>query len=46
MGSPVHKEFHADGEVLFVNVKGRETEMFRLKKRQVENLYPITITTV
>lgn len=39
-------EFHSDGAVLFVDVKGRETEMFKLKKRQVEDLYPITITTV
>lgn len=27
----------------FVDVKGVQTQMFRLKKRQVEDLYPITI---
>lgn len=28
----------------YVDVKGRETQVFRLKKRQVEELYPIRIT--
>lgn len=28
----------------YVDVKGRKTENFKLKKRQVEALYPITIT--
>lgn len=27
----------------FVDVKGVQTQMFRLKKRQVEDLYPVTI---
>jgi hypothetical protein len=36
-------EFRADGTVHFVDVKGKETEVFRLKKRQVESLYPVTI---
>ena len=36
-------EFWADGQVRYVDVKGVETQMFRLKKRQVEELYPITI---
>ena len=40
------QEFHADGTVRFVDVKGIETENFRLKKRQVESLYPITIEVV
>jgi len=39
-------EFHTDGTVHFVDVKGVETEVFRLKKRQVEDLYPITIEVV
>lgn len=37
------QEFHADGSVHYVDVKGVETQTFRLKKRQVEALYPITI---
>lgn len=36
-------EFHADGRVRYVDVKGVETPMFRMKKRQVEALYPIKI---
>lgn len=34
--------FH-DGRIRYVDVKGVQTQMFRLKKRQVEALYPITI---
>jgi hypothetical protein len=33
-------EFHADGTVHFVDVKGMKTPMFTLKKKQVEALYP------
>lgn len=36
-------EFWTDGRVRYVDVKGVETAMFRMKKRQVEALYPITI---
>ena len=36
-------EFRASGEVAFVDTKGVETETFRLKRRQVEDLYPIKI---
>lgn len=36
--------FYADGTVAFVDVKGMETETFKIKKRQVEDLYPVTIT--
>jgi hypothetical protein len=36
-------EFHADGTTHLVDVKGKETETFRLKRRQVEDLYPFTI---
>lgn len=39
-------EFHADGTTHFVDVKGMETEQFRLKKRQVEELYPFEIEIV
>jgi hypothetical protein len=38
--------FTADGEVHFVDVKGMETPMFVLKKKQVEALYPIEIEVV
>lgn len=38
--------FYSNGEVAFIDVKGVETPMFRLKKKQVEELYPITIETV
>jgi hypothetical protein len=38
--------FYDDGTVRFVDVKGVETQMFRLKKRQVEELFPITIEVV
>ena len=34
------QEFHADGNVRFVDVKGVETAMFKAKKKQVEALYP------
>lgn len=39
-------EFHADGSVHFVDVKGVATEAFKIKKREVEALYPFTIEVV
>lgn len=39
-------EFHVDGEVHAVDVKGMKTEMFILKKKQVEDLYPLEIEIV
>lgn len=40
-------EFHADGSVHAVDVKGLETETFRVKRRLVESIYaPLTIETV
>lgn len=36
-------EVLADGRIRYVDVKGMQTEVFRLKKRQVEALYPVTI---
>jgi len=39
-------EFHADGTVHFVDVKGYETSEFRLKKKLVESFYPIKIEVV
>lgn len=38
--------FYADGTVSFVDVKGVSTQMFIMKKKQVESLYPITIEVV
>lgn len=38
--------FDADGNVRFVDVKGMETPMFVLKKKQVEALYPFEIEVV
>jgi hypothetical protein len=37
------QEFHSDGTVHFVDVKGQKTPMYKLKKKQVEDLYPIII---
>ena len=39
-------EFHADGTEHYVDVKGHETKVFRMKKKQVEALYPIKIEVV
>jgi len=39
-------EFWKDGRVEFTDCKGMETETFKLKKRQVEELYPITLNIV
>lgn len=40
-------EFHSDGSVHFVDVKGMQTKDFILKKKQVESLYaPIKIEVI
>lgn len=39
-------EFHTDGSVHFVDTKGVQTETFKLKKRQVEDLYPFDVEVV
>ncbi len=36
-------EFHSDETVHFVDVKGVETDVFKIKKRQVEDLYPFEL---
>ena len=36
--------FWADGTTEFIDVKGMKTTVYKLKKGQVEHLYPITIT--
>lgn len=38
--------FEEDGTVRFVDVKGFSTEVFKIKKRMVEDLYPIEIEVV
>lgn len=40
------QEFHADGTVHFIDVKGVATDMFKTKKAQVEGLYPVEIEVV
>lgn len=40
------QEFHASGEVRFVDVKGMETKDFIMKKKMVEALYPVEIQIV
>jgi len=40
------QEFHKDGSVHFVDFKGMETEAFKIKKREVEAAYPVTIEVV
>lgn len=35
--------FWANKEISFVDVKGFKTEIYKLKKKQVEQLYPIVI---
>ena len=36
-------EFHADGTVHFIDVKGFSTPDFIMKKKMVEDLYPVEI---
>lgn len=38
--------FYVDGTVEFIDVKGRETEEFKIKKREVEAIYPFDILKV
>ena len=40
------QEFHADGTVHFVDVKGFETKAFKKSKKQVEQKYPVKIEVV
>jgi len=40
------QEFHADGTVHFVEIKGYETKDWIMKKKLVEALYPIKIEVV
>jgi hypothetical protein len=38
-------EFWADGRIVWLDVKGFETEAFKIKRRAVEAIYPFKITT-
>lgn len=38
--------FWANGDITFEDVKGMKTAMYILKKKQVQELYPITITEI
>lgn len=40
------QEFHADGTVHFTDVKGMQTKDFIMKKKMVEDLYPVEIEIV
>jgi hypothetical protein len=40
------QEFHSDGTVRFVEIKGFETAQWLVKKKLVESFYPITIEVV
>ncbi len=37
------QEFHSNGTVHFIDVKGMKTEMYIAKKKMVEAIYPIEI---
>ena len=39
-------EFWMDGSVHYIDAKGVQTAVFKIKKKQVEALYPITIEVV
>lgn len=40
------QEFLSDGSVRYVDTKGFETAEFKIKKKQVEALYPVTIEII
>ena len=40
------QEFHADGSVHFIDVKGMQTADFKMKKKMVEDLYPVEIEII
>lgn len=39
-------EFHSDGTVHFIDVKGFDTPTSKMKRKQVEDLYPVKIEIV
>jgi hypothetical protein len=38
--------FHSDGTVTFVDIKGIDTPLSKLKRTQVESLYPVNIEVI
>lgn len=36
-------EFHANGEIAFIDVKGMRTQLYKFKKKLTEDLYPVEI---
>ena len=38
--------FWADGEVSFIDVKGRDTPLSKTKRRMVEKMFPVEIEVV
>lgn len=38
--------FMADGRVRYVDAKGRETQAFRIKRREIQHHYPIVVECV
>lgn len=40
------QEFHADGTIHFVDVKGMQTAAFKKSKKQVEQMYPVEIEII
>lgn len=38
--------FYTDGNIEFIDVKGAETDTFKIKKREIEAIYPIEIKIV
>ena len=40
------QEFHQDGTVHFIDVKGMQTKDFIMKKKMVESLYPVEIEII
>ncbi len=38
--------FYANGDVSFVDTKGKDTALSQAKRKMVENLYPVTIEIV
>lgn len=37
------QEFHSDGTTHFIDVKGMDTPMSKMKRKQVEAIYPVKI---
>lgn len=40
------QEFHSDGTVHFIDVKGMQTPAFKKSKKQVESKYPVKIEVI